>query len=110
MLDRNNVCAGKSDSGWQTLSIGLSQCAFADKNSEVIHSFYWAPIVYCEFWYLYGIALKFFLSLGRTGGLSSQSTKETARRLVAPLYGIQIIQAIVSCLMVKKRHSGAVRQ
>ena len=72
----------------------MSSCAFADKNSEAIHSFYWAPIVYCEFGYLYGSALKFFLSPGRTGGLSSQSTKETARRLVAPLYGIQIIQAI----------------
>ena len=28
-----------------TLGRFRNQCAFADKNSEVIHSFYWAPIV-----------------------------------------------------------------
>ena len=36
----------------------MSKCAFADKNSEVIHSFYLAPPTKRVFWYLCGVALE----------------------------------------------------
>ena len=36
----------------------MSQCAFADNNSEVIHRFYLTPIVECGLWHLCGVALK----------------------------------------------------